>query len=84
MLFMKGTPAEPKCGFSRQSVELLNSIQIPFSTFNILSDEIVRQGLKEYSQWPTFPQLYAGGELVGGLDIMKEMHVTGELAKVAH
>ena len=72
---MKGNAQEPKCGFSRQAIELLNSLNAPYSTFDILQDEAVRQGLKEYSNWPTYPQFYADGELVGGLDIMKEMQV---------
>mmetsp|Transcript_31904 Transcript_31904/g.48210 ORF Transcript_31904/g.48210 Transcript_31904/m.48210 type:complete len:326 (-) Transcript_31904:818-1795(-) len=73
MLFMKGTPAAPRCGFSRQTVELLSDAKIPFGSFDILSDEDVRQGLKTFSDWPTYPQLYANGELIGGLDILKEM-----------
>ncbi len=73
MLFMKGTPSEPKCGFSRQIVEILKTNAIPFASFNILTDEEVRAGLKVYSDWPTYPQLYVKGALVGGLDILKEM-----------
>jgi monothiol glutaredoxin, Grx4 family len=78
MLFMKGSPDAPRCGFSRQAVELLNEANVAYSTFDILSDEDVRQGLKKYSDWPTYPQLYVNGELVGGLDIMKEMKEDGE------
>lgn len=81
MLFMKGSPAAPRCGFSRQAVELLNEANIAYSTFDILTDEAVRQGLKKYSDWPTYPQLYVHGELVGGLDIMKEMKEEGDLAQ---
>ncbi|GAX11972.1 hypothetical protein FisN_8Lh064 [Fistulifera solaris] len=73
MLFIKGTPDAPKCGFSRQAMELLQEENIPFGSFDILSDEVVRQELKKYSDWPTYPQLYVRGELMGGLDIMKEM-----------
>lgn len=73
MLFLKGTPNAPKCGFSRQAIELLTSSNVSFGYFDILEDDEVRQGLKSYSDWPTFPQLYVKGELVGGLDIMKEM-----------
>lgn len=73
MLFMKGTPDAPRCGFSRQMVELLNKHFIEYGSFDILSDERVRNGLKEYSKWPTYPQLYAKGELIGGLDIVKEL-----------
>lgn len=70
MLFMKGTPSAPQCGFSRQTVGLLREKHVRYGFFNILADDEVRQGLKEYSDWPTFPQLYVGGELVGGLDIV--------------
>ena len=79
MLFMKGNPAEPRCGFSRKIVELLQSNDVPFSTFDILSDNEVREGLKTYSDWPTYPQLYANAELIGGLDIVKEMAESGDL-----
>lgn len=72
MLFMKGTPAEPKCGFSRQLVGLLRERGVRYGFFNILADDEVRQGLKEFSDWPTYPQLYVDGQLVGGLDIVKE------------
>lgn len=78
MLFMKGSPSQPKCGFSRQAIELLTSSNIAFHTFDILSDNDVRQGLKTYSDWPTYPQLYVNGDLLGGLDIMKEMAEEGE------
>jgi Grx4 family monothiol glutaredoxin len=70
MLFMKGTPSAPQCGFSRQTVALLRERSIRYGFFNILADDEIRQGLKEFSDWPTFPQLYADGELVGGLDIV--------------
>ena len=80
MLFMKGTPDEPRCGFSRQAVALLNEEKIQFDTFDILGDEEVRQGLKTFSNWPTYPQLYGDGKLIGGLDIMKELKEEGELA----
>lgn len=79
MLFMKGSSQEPRCGFSRQIVALLKEHNIQYSSFDILSDEEVRQGLKTYSNWPTYPQLYANGELVGGLDIVKELAESGEL-----
>lgn len=70
MLFMKGTPSAPQCGFSRQTVSVLRERGIRYGFFNILADDEVRQGLKEFSDWPTFPQVYVGGELVGGLDIV--------------
>jgi len=80
MLFMKGRPEEPKCGFSKQTIALLDSLGgVEYGTFDILEDDEVRQGLKKFSNWPTFPQLYLDGELVGGLDILKELHEGGEL-----
>lgn len=79
VLFMKGTAQQPRCGFSRQVVELLNKNQVPFETFDILSDENVRQGLKTFSNWPTYPQLYAKGKLIGGLDIARELSESGDL-----
>ncbi|ROT37402.1 glutaredoxin [Sodiomyces alkalinus F11] len=72
MLFMKGTPSSPECGFSRQMVGILREHSVKYGFFNILADDEVRQGLKEYAEWPTYPQLWIGGELVGGLDIVKE------------
>ena len=79
MLFMKGLPSAPKCGFSRQIVEILDGKGVAYDTFNILEDEEVRQGLKKFSDWPTYPQLYANGELLGGLDIVQELAESGEL-----
>ena len=70
MLFMKGTPSAPQCGFSRQTVALLREQSVKYGFFNILADDEVRQGLKEFADWPTFPQLWVDGELVGGLDIV--------------
>lgn len=82
MLYMKGTPDEPQCGFSAQVISVLKTYDVPFKTFNILDDEDIRQGIKEYSDWPTVPQLYVNGEFVGGCDILTEMHNDGELKKV--
>jgi Grx4 family monothiol glutaredoxin len=79
MLFMKGLPSMPRCGFSRQICDILNQQGIDFDAFDILGDEQVRQGLKTFSDWPTYPQLYVDGELVGGLDIVKEMVENDEL-----
>lgn len=79
MLFMKGDRKGPRCGFSRQMIEILNGTGVEYDTFDILSNEQVRQGLKEYSDWPTYPQLYVNGELLGGLDIIKEMQANNEL-----
>ena len=82
VLFMKGTPYYPQCGFSANVVGLLNQLGKPFKTFDILSDPEVRQGLKEYSNWPTYPQLYVKGELLGGNDILVEMYEQGELQQL--
>lgn len=73
MLFMKGDPDAPRCGFSRQLIGILNDTGVQFKHFDVLSDEEIRQGLKKYSDWPTYPQLYVNSELLGGLDIIKEM-----------
>lgn len=79
MLFMKGNPTEPKCGFSRKTVALLNTEKIQFGSFDILGDQDVRQALKTYSNWPTYPQLYVHGKLIGGLNILVEMQEDGNL-----
>ena len=79
MIFMKGNREKPQCGFSRTLIGILNETEIPYETFDILSDEDVRQGLKKYSNWPTYPQVYVKGELVGGLDIIKELKESGDL-----
>ena len=81
MLFMKGTKQFPACGFSNTVVQILKKESVPFETFNILSDGEVRQGLKELSNWPTYPQLYVDGKFVGGCDIVTELHQSGELSK---
>jgi Grx4 family monothiol glutaredoxin len=78
MIFIKGTPAEPRCGFSRQAIDLLKQVNASYGSFDILSDESVRAGLKELSNWPTYPQIYVNGELIGGLDILKEMIASGD------
>lgn len=80
ILFMKGSPSMPQCGFSAAVVGVLKEVGAPFSSHNILADNEMRDGLKEYSSWPTFPQLYIDGKLVGGCDIVKAMHAKGELA----
>jgi monothiol glutaredoxin len=79
MLFMKGSKQFPACGFSNAVVQILKKEGTSFETFNILADGDIRQGLKEYSSWPTFPQLYVDGKFVGGCDIVTEMHQNGEL-----
>ena len=82
MLFMKGTKQFPACGFSNAVVQILKKEGVEFDTFNILADAEVRQGLKEYSSWPTFPQLYVKGEFVGGCDIVKTMYASGDLQRL--
>merc|ERR1712020_322316 len=79
MVFMKGNRNEPRCGFSRTLMEILLETDVEFSTFDILSDEEIRQGLKKFSNWPTYPQVYVKGELIGGLDIIKELKEGDEL-----
>jgi monothiol glutaredoxin len=79
VLFMKGNAQMPQCGFSANSVAILKHLGVPFKTFNILNDQDIRQGLKEFSNWPTYPQLYVNGKLVGGNDIITEMYQSGEL-----
>jgi len=79
LLFMKGTPKMPQCGFSGQCVQILNHLGVPFKGINILESDALRQGVKEYSNWPTFPQLYVKGEFIGGADITREMFQAGEL-----
>ena len=82
VLFMKGNPDAPRCGFSRRIVALLRDQNVTFSHFDILTDESVRQGLKTLNNWPTFPQLIVNGEFVGGLDIVQEMVENGELKEI--
>lgn len=82
LLYMKGTPDFPQCGFSGQTVAALNAIGKPFAYVNIFEDPEIREGLKAYSNWPTFPQLYVKGELIGGCDIVVDMYNSGELKKL--
>ncbi|KAK9271812.1 hypothetical protein L1049_002177 [Liquidambar formosana] len=82
VLFMKGTREFPQCGFSNTVVQILKSVNVPFETINILENEILRQGLKEYSSWPTFPQLYIEGEFFGGCDITVEAYKSGQLQEL--
>jgi len=79
VLFMKGTPDFPMCGFSGQVVQILNYLGVDYKGINVLDDEGIRSGIKEYSSWPTIPQLYVKGEFVGGCDIAREMFQAGEL-----
>lgn len=82
MLFMKGNPENPKCGFSQKVIDILKEIGVEFGSFDILSDNVVREGLKKFSNWPTYPQIYLKGELLGGCDIVIAMHESGELKEV--
>ena len=79
VLYMKGTPVFPQCGFSAVVVNVLNTLGIAFKGINILEDDALRQGIKEFTNWPTIPQLYVKGEFIGGCDIVKEMYSSGEL-----
>jgi monothiol glutaredoxin len=79
VLFMKGTPVFPQCGFSGQVVQILSHIGVPFKGINVLEDDNLREGIKAFSNWPTIPQLYVKGEFVGGCDIIREMFEEGEL-----
>ena len=79
VLYMKGTPVFPQCGFSAMAVQILTHLGVKFEARDVLADPAVRQGIKEFSNWPTIPQLYVKGEFVGGSDILKEMYQSGEL-----
>ena len=80
LLFMKGSPLFPQCGFSSRAVAILNHLGVAFESVDVLQDQGIRQGIKAFSDWPTIPQLYVKGEFVGGSDIMMEMYESGELA----
>ena len=79
VLFMKGTPQAPQCGFSSQVTQLLRYLGVDFHSVNVLEDDDIRNGIKQYSEWPTIPQLYIKGEFIGGCDIVREMFQNGEL-----
>ncbi len=82
VLFMKGTPLFPQCGFSSRAIAILDHLNVKYETIDVLQDSEVRQGIKAYSDWPTIPQLYVKGEFVGGSDIMMEMYEAGELEQL--
>ena len=82
LLFMKGTPAFPMCGFSASVVQILNNMDVKFNSINVLDNEKMREGIKNYSNWPTIPQLYVKEEFIGGCDIVKEMNDSGELLEL--
>jgi monothiol glutaredoxin len=81
-VFMKGSKMMPQCGFSNNVVQILNVLGVPYQTFDILSNPEIRQGIKEYSNWPTIPQVYINGEFVGGCDILIELYQSGELQQL--
>ena len=81
VLFMKGTPVFPQCGFSAAVVQILTTIGVKFKGIDVLADPEIRQGIKEFSNWPTIPQLYVAGKFIGGCDIVTDMHKSGELAR---
>ncbi len=82
LLYMKGTPSFPQCGFSGRAVQVLQACDVEFSYVNIFEDQEIRENLKRYSNWPTFPQLFINGELIGGSDIILELYEAGELQKI--
>jgi monothiol glutaredoxin len=82
VLFMKGTPLFPQCGFSSRAVAILEHLGVQYESVDVLQDQAIRQGIKDYSDWPTIPQLYVKGEFIGGSDIMMEMYETGELGQL--
>ena len=82
LVFMKGSKLMPMCGFSNNAVQILNSLGVPFETVDVLEDPEIRQGIKEYSNWPTIPQLYINGEFIGGSDILIELYQKGELQQI--
>ncbi len=82
MVFMKGNRLMPQCGFSNNVVQILNILGVPYETFDILADGEIRQGIKEYSSWPTIPQVYINGEFIGGSDVMAELYQKGELQQI--
>ena len=82
MVFMKGSKLMPQCGFSNNVVQILNSLGVPYETVDVLADNEIRQGIKEYSNWPTIPQIYINGEFVGGSDIAIELYQSGELQQM--
>jgi monothiol glutaredoxin len=82
MVFMKGSKLMPQCGFSNNVVQILNTLGVPYETVDVLSDSEIRQGIKEYSNWPTIPQIYINGEFVGGSDIAIELYQSGELQQM--
>jgi monothiol glutaredoxin len=84
VLYMKGTPALPQCGFSQVTAEILRRLGVKFQSYDVLQDAALREGIKQYANWPTIPQLYVDGEFVGGCDIVRSMYESGELEKLVN
>jgi monothiol glutaredoxin len=84
VLYMKGTPALPQCGFSQVTAEILRRLGVKFQSYDVLQDPALREGIKQYANWPTIPQLYVDGEFVGGCDIVRSMYESGELEKLVN
>ena len=84
VLYMKGTPVFPQCGFSAMVVQVLSHLGVKFKSFDVLADPAIRQGIKSFANWPTIPQLYIGGEFIGGADIVREMYESGEFEGLLH
>ena len=82
LLFMKGTPDFPQCGFSHRAIQIVRALGVPFESVNVLADPDIREGVKQFSNWPTIPQLYVDGQFIGGSDIAYEMYQSGELQKL--
>jgi monothiol glutaredoxin len=82
VVFMKGTPALPQCGFSAAVVQVLRALDVPFHSVNVLADPAIREGVKSFTNWPTIPQVFIGGKFIGGSDIVREMYASGELQKL--
>ena len=81
VIFMKGSPSFPMCGFSAATIEVFNALEVPYETVDVLQDPEIREGIKVFSRWPTIPQVFIDGEFVGGCDILRQMHSDGELEK---
>lgn len=82
LVFMKGTPDQPMCGFSAATVQVIKRLNVPFAAVNVLDDERIRQGVKDFTNWPTIPQIFINGEFVGGNDIIQQLYANGELQKM--
>lgn len=84
VIYMKGTPSFPMCGFSAATIEVFEELGVPYETVDVLKDPEIREGIKRFSNWPTIPQVYIDGRFIGGCDIVREMHANGELAPLIH